>query len=127
MCQKTYKLGTPPGGRHKHQKGRGMKRLAFCAMVMALGSPFIFAAEAVDSEPGFNEPTFKGLEFRSLGPAFMAGRIADIAIDPRNQSTWYVAVGSGGVWKTTQPGHNLDADLRRPGVLLDRQRDHRPQ
>ena len=30
----------------------------------------------------------------------MSGRIADIAIDPKNQNTWYVAVGSGGVWKT---------------------------
>jgi photosystem II stability/assembly factor-like uncharacterized protein len=51
-------------------------------------------------EPGFNEATFKGLEFRSIGPAFMSGRIADIAIDPTDPSIWYVAVGSGGVWKT---------------------------
>ena len=45
-----------------------------------------------------------GFKFRSLGPAFMSGRIADIAIDPTNQNTWYVAVGSGGVWKTTNAG-----------------------
>ena len=41
------------------------------------------AAEGNDSEkvePGFNEQTFKGLELRSIGPAFMSGRIADIAI-----------------------------------------------
>ena len=42
--------------------------------------------------------------FRSLGPAFMSGRIADIAIDPNNENIWYVAVGSGGVWKTTNAG-----------------------
>ncbi|MEM7765408.1 MAG: glycosyl hydrolase [Pseudomonadota bacterium] len=54
--------------------------------------------------PGFNEETFKGLEFRSIGPAFMSGRIADIAIHPENPSVWYVAVGSGGVWKTTNRG-----------------------
>ena len=41
-----------------------------------------------------------GLEFRSVGPAFMSGRIADIAINPANENEWYVAVGSGGVWKT---------------------------
>jgi photosystem II stability/assembly factor-like uncharacterized protein len=45
-----------------------------------------------------------GLEFRSIGPAFMSGRIADIAIHPHNDNIWYVAVGSGGVWKTTNAG-----------------------
>ena len=29
-----------------------------------------------------------------------SGRIADIAIHPENENIWYVAVGSGGVWKT---------------------------
>ena len=45
-----------------------------------------------------------GLKLRSIGPAFMGGRIADVAVDPRRASTWYVAVGSGGVWKTTNAG-----------------------
>lgn len=48
--------------------------------------------------------TFKGLEFRSVGPAFYAGRIADVAINPNKESEWYVAVGSGGVWKTENAG-----------------------
>ena len=48
--------------------------------------------------------TFSGLELRSLGPAWQAGRIADIAVDPSDRSTWYVAVASGGVWKTTNAG-----------------------
>jgi photosystem II stability/assembly factor-like uncharacterized protein len=81
-----------------------MKRLSFCAVLLALGPSFLFAAEEESPDPGFNEPTFSGLEFRSIGPAFTAGRIADIAIDPRNQSTWYVGVGSGGVWKTRNRG-----------------------
>jgi photosystem II stability/assembly factor-like uncharacterized protein len=57
-----------------------------------------------DTPPGFNEETFKGLEWRGIGPALMSGRIADIAFDPTDRSTWYVAVGSGGVWKTTNQG-----------------------
>ena len=61
------------------------------------------------SEPGFNEDTFLGLKFRSIGPAMMSGRIADIAIDPNNQSTWYVGVGSGGVWKTKTAGITWEA------------------
>ncbi|MGB5337438.1 MAG: hypothetical protein WBN07_17600 [Woeseiaceae bacterium] len=81
-----------------------MKRFALYAIFLTLASGPGFAADEETPEPGFNEPTFKGLEFRSIGPAFMSGRIADIAIDPRNQSTWYVAVGSGGVWKTRNRG-----------------------
>ena len=81
-----------------------MKRLQFGAIVLALLAPFAYAAEEEKPEPGFNEATFKGLEFRSIGPAFMSGRIADIAIHPDNQSTWYVGVGSGGVWKTVNRG-----------------------
>ena len=45
-----------------------------------------------------------GLGLRSIGPALMGGRIADIAIHPDRPTTWYVAVGSGGVWKTTNAG-----------------------
>jgi len=47
---------------------------------------------------------YSGLSWRSLGPALTSGRIADIAIHPDNENTWYVAVGSGGVWKTTNSG-----------------------
>jgi len=47
---------------------------------------------------------FEGLKLRNIGPALMSGRIADIAIDPAHPTTWYVAVGSGGVWKTTNAG-----------------------
>jgi len=47
---------------------------------------------------------FNGLEFRNIGPAMTSGRIADIAIHPENENVWYVAVGSGGVWKTINSG-----------------------
>ncbi|MBQ4821231.1 glycosyl hydrolase [Aquimarina sp. MMG016] len=51
-----------------------------------------------------SDSVFTGLKLRNIGPAFMSGRIADIAIDPENESIWYVAIGSGGVWKTTNAG-----------------------
>ena len=50
------------------------------------------------------DENFDGLEFRSIGPALMSGRIADIAIHPEDESIWYIAVGSGGVWKTVNAG-----------------------
>jgi len=51
-----------------------------------------------------DDKTFNGLKFRNIGPAMTSGRIADIAIHPNNENIWYVAVGSGGVWKTTNSG-----------------------
>lgn len=45
-----------------------------------------------------------GLSLRSIGPAVMGGRIADIAVSPADPSTWYVAAGSGGLWKTVNSG-----------------------
>ena len=61
------------------------------------------SAQEEDSSP-LNAANFSGMEFRSIGPAFASGRIADIAIHPDDENTWYVAVGSGGVWKTTNAG-----------------------
>ncbi|WP_190808696.1 glycosyl hydrolase [Flagellimonas sp. S3867] len=63
---------------------------------------FLFSLQSFSQKP--DSTTFKGLEWRSLGPALTSGRIADIAIHPKNESVWYVAVGSGGVWKTTNAG-----------------------
>ena len=51
-----------------------------------------------------NSNLFGGLKFRNIGPAMTSGRIADIAIHPENENVWYVAVGSGGVWKTKNSG-----------------------
>ena len=49
------------------------------------------------------------VKFRSVGPGFVSGRIADIAIHPLNKNIWYVAVGSGGVWKTLNRGTTWQA------------------
>jgi photosystem II stability/assembly factor-like uncharacterized protein len=44
------------------------------------------------------------LSMRNLMGTFSSGRIADVAVDPRNRSVWYVATASGGLWKTTNHG-----------------------
>ena len=79
-----------------------MKRLAVIGILLM--PALVLAQDDEKPEPGFNEATFKGLEMRSIGPAFMSGRIADIVIDPTDPSVWYVGVGSGGVWKTANAG-----------------------
>jgi photosystem II stability/assembly factor-like uncharacterized protein len=47
---------------------------------------------------------FDGLQLRSIGPAYSPGRVADIAVDPRNSDIWYLATASSGLWKTENRG-----------------------
>ncbi len=49
-------------------------------------------------------PTFSGLRFRSIGPAVTSGRVIAFAVDPNDRAKYFVAVASGGVWKTVNAG-----------------------
>jgi photosystem II stability/assembly factor-like uncharacterized protein len=49
-------------------------------------------------------PTFAGLRFRSIGPAITSGRVIAFAVDPRDRARYFIAVASGGVWKTVNAG-----------------------
>ena len=44
------------------------------------------------------------MSLRLIGPALTSGRISDFAVDPSQRSHYFVAVSSGGVWKTTNGG-----------------------
>jgi len=57
-----------------------------------------------DKKGPMESSTFAGLSFRSIGPALTSGRIVDLAVNPDNTSEYYVAVASGGVWKTKNAG-----------------------
>jgi photosystem II stability/assembly factor-like uncharacterized protein len=60
--------------------------------------------DAEDSDWQPPKDVIAGLKFRSIGPALMSGRIGDFAVNPHNPKEFYVAVCSGGVWKTTNAG-----------------------
>jgi len=89
-------------------RGPILKLTALTALIALTG----FVAAAMAQESGENQnnggdpldTALKGLELRTIGPAFMSGRIADVVIHPENRNVWYVGVGSGGVWKTTNSG-----------------------
>lgn len=81
-----------------------MKKFAlFTCIFLYLFTQNSFSQDKETKDP-YSEPTFAGLAFRNIGPAFMSGRIADIAIHPSNKNVWIVAVGSGGVWRTENSG-----------------------
>ncbi|MYH49550.1 MAG: glycosyl hydrolase, partial [Gammaproteobacteria bacterium] len=65
----------------------------------------LHAQESGEDAPAeLNSGLLSSFRWRSIGPAVASGRIADIAIDPTDRSTWYVAASSGNVWKTTNAG-----------------------
>lgn len=83
-----------------------MKRIIICIMILAL---FVSVLPAQSKKDGAKKDplsagTFSGLKFRSIGPAFPSGRIADIAVNPCNYSEYYIGVAAGNVWKTTNHG-----------------------
>ena len=47
---------------------------------------------------------YGGLRFRNIGPAVTSGRVNEFAVDPTDSKKYYVAVASGGVWKTVNNG-----------------------
>lgn len=68
--------------------------------------PALAQDEDEDKDPRY-ETAWNSLSFRSIGPAFTSGRIADFAVNPDNPSEFYVATAAGGVWKTTNRGLNF--------------------
>lgn len=60
------------------------------------------------NENKLDDTFLKNLQFRSIGPANMGGRIDDIAVVESNPSTFYVGAATGGVWKTTNNGTTFD-------------------
>ncbi len=50
---------------------------------------------------------FKALGWRSIGPANMGGRVADVCFAPGNSKTFFAGFGTGGLFKTTNRGVTL--------------------
>lgn len=88
-----------------------MRQLLLLGLVLGLPLAPLFsqkkdepAAKQPEKPALLNPATYNGLTFRSLGPAIHSGRIGDFAVNPHNPAEYYVAVASGGVWKTTNAG-----------------------
>ncbi len=91
----------------------------FLVVVMVFSAVTLFAKK--DKENDEKSDTIKsgdvsGLKFRSIGPAFTSGRIADFAVNPKNQSEYYVAAACGHVWKTTNNGNTFEPVFDNEGA-----------
>ncbi len=70
--------------------------------------PSAATTESKEKKTGFDTVDLSGLKFRSIGPAITSGRISEFAVDPKNHSRYFVAVSSGGVWRTINAGNTFE-------------------
>lgn len=78
-------------------------------IIFAFSAVFVQAQKIKEEEKApIYEVAWNSLSFRSIGPAFTSGRIADFAVNSDNPSEFYVATAAGGVWKTTNRGLSFD-------------------
>ncbi|MEQ9063086.1 MAG: glycosyl hydrolase [Vicingaceae bacterium] len=48
----------------------------------------------------------QNVEFTSIGPTIMGGRVTDIEVNPVNANEYYIAYASGGLWHTINNGQS---------------------
>ncbi len=86
-----------------------MRYITGIMLSLVLAVPLVRAQDAetpdaAASTEQVDSSHLSAFRFRSIGPAFMSGRVSDIAVDPVEPNTWYVAAASGNVWKTSNAG-----------------------
>lgn len=86
------------------------------ALVLGLPVPLKAQGKAKPPTPASPLEAMTTLPLRAIGPALTSGRVVDIAVDPRNGSTWYVATASSGVWKTTNAGTTWTSVFDKEGA-----------
>jgi photosystem II stability/assembly factor-like uncharacterized protein len=87
---------------------RALFTLSVCLCLTPLLCGDVPPEETAEAEEAEQTPmsagTFAGMKLRCVGPALTAGRVADFAVERGNPKHYWVAVASGGVWKTTNGG-----------------------
>jgi photosystem II stability/assembly factor-like uncharacterized protein len=86
-----------------------MQKGIFVILLMAVSSLSFSQKKSSEKETSLlNSSVLFGLKFRSIGPSVTAGRISDLAVNPQNTSEYYLAIASGGVFKTVNRGTTFD-------------------
>ncbi len=81
-----------------------MKKLSYSFIILLTFLAAITIAQEKKSVESVKDVSLSGLKFRSIGPAVTGGRVRDIAVNPEDHSEYYIGVGDGSLWKTTNNG-----------------------
>jgi photosystem II stability/assembly factor-like uncharacterized protein len=108
-----------------------MPRSAFATVVLLAAATATLNAQArpqgraaapaaapapVPNAPALTPVMLKGLKARSIGPAIMGGRVSEIALDPSDAFTFYVALGTGGLMKSSDNGATMSGVFEKEAV-----------
>jgi photosystem II stability/assembly factor-like uncharacterized protein len=74
-------------------------------------------AQGNGKSKGVDTQAFERLEWRSIGPANMGGRTADVEGVAGNPNIVYAGTASGGIWKTTNGGTTWTPIFERQGTI----------
>ena len=92
--------------------------LVFCVLLVSLLTTFECVAQNGQTQTkSAIETALSALEWRSIGPANMGGRVADIEGVAGDPNIVYVATASGGLWKTTNGGTTWKPIFERQGTI----------
>lgn len=98
------------------RRGRRVLPLALALLSLA-ADPVLGQKPAARRAPLVPETRhFKALPLRSIGPANMGGRVSDVAVVESRPATFYVALGTGGIMKTTNLGTTWSAVFEKQAV-----------
>src|SRR5688572_21284344 len=70
----------------------------------ALAAVLAISAAAFPLTAQVDPDLLAGVSARSIGPAAMSGRVADVAVVESNPDILYVGAAAGGVWKSINGG-----------------------
>ena len=94
-----------------------MKRMIGAIIaILSIGAAWGAAPTAFPAGPAMDEAMLKAFKARGIGPAVMSGRVAEIALDPKDAATFYVALGTGGLMRTSDNGATWDGVLDKESV-----------
>ena len=95
-----------------------MKKLTLIIAVLSIVSTSFSQNKKNEDKNLLDKLSISALKWRSIGPALTSGRISDLAINPNKPFEYYVAVASGGVWKTTNWGVDYKPIFDKQGSYL---------
>ena len=84
---------------------------------MQTARPAAAASEPAPAAYALLDAVAARMPWRSVGPAVMSGRIADIAVVETDPQIWYTASASGGLWKTINNGTTFDPIFDQAGSI----------
>ncbi len=96
----------PYQGKDMASKSTGWSRLfSRIGFLLVLPSLLLVSSALGQVDPGL----LAGMAARSIGPAGMSGRVADVVAAPSDPTIVYVGAATGGVWKSVNGGLSFEA------------------